>query len=55
MFYSSEEFKAQMAEYLDMGMSYSQAYAQVKRNEDSDKAEYDRWLDEQDRMDVYEY
>jgi hypothetical protein len=43
MFYSNEEFEAQMTDLMARGISYTQAYAIVRRREQEDAAEYEQW------------
>jgi len=43
MFYSNEEFEAQMQELLAKGVSDSQAYDIVRLREQEDAEEYEQW------------
>jgi hypothetical protein len=43
MFYSNEEFEAQMTDLLARGISHTQAYAIVRRREQEDAEEYEQW------------
>jgi hypothetical protein len=43
MFYSNEEFEAQMKDLQARGLTYAQAYDIVRRREQEDAEEYDRW------------
>lgn len=43
-FYSNEEFQAQMTALTEAGMSELAAYAQVRKQEQEDALEYERWV-----------
>ena len=43
MFYSKEEFEAQMVDLMAKGISYTQSYDTVRKNEQEDAAEYEQW------------
>ena len=43
MFYSNEEFEAQMVELMAKGVAYTQAYDVVRKREQDDAAEYEQW------------
>ena len=43
MFYSNEEFEAQMVELMAKGVAYTQAYDVVRKREQEDAAEYEQW------------
>ena len=43
MFYSNEEFEAQMIDLMAEGVAYTEAYAIVRRREQEDAAEYEQW------------
>jgi hypothetical protein len=43
MFYSNEEFEAQMAELLAKGIADAVAYDIVRLREQEDAAEYEQW------------
>ena len=43
MFYSMEEFEAQMVELMAKGVAYTQAYDVVRKREQDDAAEYEQW------------
>jgi hypothetical protein len=43
MFYSNEEFEAQMVDLMAKGVSYSEAYTIVRKREQEDAAEYEQW------------
>jgi adenylosuccinate lyase len=43
MFYSNEEFEAQMVDLMSKGVSYSEAYSIVRKREQEDAAEYEQW------------
>ena len=43
MFYSTEEFEAQMVDLMARGISYTEAYAIVRRREQEDASEYEQW------------
>jgi hypothetical protein len=43
MFYSNEEFEAQMADLLAKGISDAEAYDIVRLREQEDAAEYEQW------------
>ena len=43
MFYSKEEFEAQMVNLMAKGISYTQAYDVVRKREQEDAAEYEQW------------
>ena len=43
MFYSMEEFEAQMVDLMAQGTAYTEAYAIVRRREQEDAAEYEQW------------
>lgn len=43
MFYSNEEFEAQMKDLQAQGFSYVRAYEIVRQREAQDAEEYDRW------------
>ena len=43
MFYSNEEFEAQMVDLMAKGTSYTQAYEIVRKREQEDAAEYEQW------------
>jgi hypothetical protein len=48
MFYSNEEFEAQMADLLAKGIADAEAYDIVRLREQEDAAEYEQWRSEQD-------
>jgi hypothetical protein len=48
MFYSMEEFEAQMAELTAKGYADDVAYDIVRKREQEDEAEYEQWRREQD-------
>mgnify|MGYP006272474289 CR=1 FL=1 len=48
-FYSKEEFESQYQDYIDRGLSPAEALTRVQANEQEDREEYERWLDEQDQ------
>lgn len=43
MFYSMEEFEAQMQDLLAKGISDSEAYDIVRKREQEDAEEYEQW------------
>jgi len=43
MFYSNEEFEAQMANLLAKGIADAEAYDIVRKREQEDAAEYEQW------------
>jgi adenylosuccinate lyase len=43
MFYSNEEFEAQMVDLMAKGTAYSEAYAIVRKREQEDAEEYEQW------------
>ena len=43
MFYSNEEFEAQMADLLAKGIADAEAYDIVRLREQEDAAEYEQW------------
>jgi hypothetical protein len=43
MFYSNEEFEAQMVDLMAKGIGYTQAYDTVRKREQEDAAEYEQW------------
>ena len=43
MFYSNEEFEAQMADLLAKGIADAEAYDIVRKREQEDAAEYEQW------------
>ena len=48
MFYSTEEFEAQMAELTAKGIADAKAYDIVRLREQEDAREYEQWRSEQD-------
>lgn len=46
MFYDQAEFDFQVAEYLALGMTLSEARLLVRQNEQRDALEYSRWCEE---------
>lgn len=48
MFYSQDEFNSQMTDLLSKGWTWDAAYAQVRKNERADEAEYVEWRCQQD-------
>jgi adenylosuccinate lyase len=48
MFYSMEEFEAQMADLIAKGIADAEAYDIVRRREQEDAEEYEQWRREQD-------
>jgi hypothetical protein len=48
MFYSMEEFEAQMADLIAKGIADAEAYDIVRKREQEDEAEYEQWRREQD-------
>jgi uncharacterized protein YoaH (UPF0181 family) len=47
MFYSQEEFQAQLKDLLAQGLSVGEAGAVVEQNMYEDEQEYIKWLDEE--------
>ena len=45
MFYTKQEFAAQVQELLEEGYSIADATAMVKVQEQSDRADYEQWVD----------
>jgi len=43
MFYSNEEFEAQMADLIAKGIADAEAYDIVRLREQEDAAEYEQW------------
>jgi adenylosuccinate lyase len=43
MFYSNEEFEAQMIDLMAKGVAYTQAYTIVRKREQEDAEEYEQW------------
>jgi hypothetical protein len=43
MFYSNEEFEAQMADLLAKGIADAEAYDIVRKREQEDAEEYEQW------------
>jgi len=50
MFYSQEEFQAQLKDLLAQGLSVGEAGAVVEQNMYEDEQEYIKWLDEENRV-----
>jgi adenylosuccinate lyase len=48
MFYSMEEFEAQMADLIAKGIADAEAYDIVRKREQEDAEEYEQWRREQD-------
>ena len=45
MFYTKQEFAAQVQELVEEGYTLAEATAMVKVQEQSDRADYEQWLD----------
>ena len=54
MFYSTEEFEAQMAELTAKGIADAEAYDIVRKREQEDAAEYEQWRRETGGDDWYD-
>jgi uncharacterized protein YoaH (UPF0181 family) len=50
MFYSQEEFQAQLKDLLAQGLSVGEAGAVVEQNMYEDEQEYIKWLDEENHV-----
>jgi len=50
MFYSQEEFHAQLNDLIAQGLSVEEAGAVVEQNMYEDEQEYIKWLDEENRV-----